>query len=198
MKIKFTLFQFLILFCATLYAQSERCGRPNPEFCPGNYFQNGNFETVTGDPEISIDQDIDLATGWSRIWPNNSLADLYCSNSVLISSHPVLINPTNPDGVYSGMWIQNSNQTAPTYREGMYNNLSIPVPANSGIYSFNFDAADLTRSASGDIDVEVGIFGVYNPGNILSNNPSQMFVPTDYSLWPSSSGVVVYKLGSIT
>src|SRR5690606_6656979 len=147
---------------------------------------------------ISIDQDIDLATGWSRIWPNNSLADLYCSNSVLISSHPVLINPTNPDGIYSGMWIQNSNQTAPTYREGMYNNLSIPVPANSGIYSFNFDAADLTRSASGDIDVEVGIFGVYNPGNILSNNPSQMFVPTDYSLWPSSSGVVVYKLGSIT
>lgn len=199
MKLKFTLFQFLILFCATLYAQSERCGRPNPEFCTGNYFQNGNFETVTGDPEAVLDNDIDLATGWFRIWGGfNSLADIYCNNSTALASHSVLINPTNPDGIFSGMWIQNSDNTSPAFREGMYNQLSTPVPSNSGIYTFNFDAADLTRSSNGDMDVVVGIFGVYNPGNILSNPPTQMFIPTDFNLWPTGNGVVVYKLGSVT
>ena len=198
MKTKFILFQFLILFCTTLSAQSERCGRPNPDFCPGNLFQNGNFEIVTGDPEATLDNDIDLATGWFRIWGSfGSLADIYCNNSTALANHSVLINPTNPDGIFSGMWIQNSNNTSPAFREGMYNQLSSPVPSNSGNYTFDFDAADLTRSPNGDMDVVVGIFGVYNPGSLLSNPPTQMFVPTDYNLWPGG-GVFVYKLGSVT
>ena len=198
MKTNLLLLNVLLFLSIGLFAQTKECGRPNPDFCPGNYFQNGNFETVTGNPEASFDQDIDLATGWSKIWAGNSLADLYCNNSTALANHYTLINPTNPDGIFSGMWIQNSNQTSPTYREGMYNNLAIPVPSNSGVYTFDFDAADLTRSKSGDTDVEVGIFGVYNPSNFLSNTPSQMFVPTDYNLWPSISGVVIYKLGSVT
>ena len=69
MKTKIILATLILLnLFSQLGAQTQGCGNPNPNFCPGNFFQNGNFETVTGDPELWFDQDIDLATGWSKIW----------------------------------------------------------------------------------------------------------------------------------
>ena len=133
----------VMLFCINTISHAQWCNQPDSSFCPGNYFQNGDFEIVTGNPSAVLDQDINLATGWQPMWSGNSLADLFCSGGPATGTSPI---PNS--NVYAGMWIVNttgSSTTNPTYREGMYNRLATPIAQTSGVYTFNFDIANSIR-----------------------------------------------------
>ena len=190
----------LFLLCS-IYAHGQWCSKPNPNFCPGNFFQNGDFETVTGNPNTAEDQDINLATGWQKIWASSvSYADLHCTNGTKSTGLP----PTPNSGVYAGMWIRNQNVTNTTshsHREGMYNRLATPIAKNTGFYSFNFKIAWAGKIFSSQIPplpVSIGIYGVYNLSNIPSSSPiGHNANPTNLNLWPAASGVVVVLLGTV-
>lgn len=164
--------------------EAQFCNKPNPNFCPGNYFANGDFENVNSNPDALDDQDISVAKGWSEIWSGGSLADLYCPTSVGTG------NPPTPDsGVYASMWITNENAGDDTYREGMYNKLSTKISQNTGNYSFTFKTATLNNV--GLKNIEIGIYGVSNPGNSLPAGPTSETNPTNLNLFNSVGGKVV-------
>lgn len=196
---KTVIFGFLFLFLAHT-AFGQWCNKPNPQFCQGNFFQNGNFETVTGNPNAIADQDINLATGWQPMWGTGSLADLHCTGG----SRSTGTAPTPNSGVYAGMWIEHrttTTTTTPTFREGMYNRLAIPIAANSGFYSFGFNIANsMYQGAQNNLPVNIGLYGVYNPSNTLANAPQGANAnPTNINLWQSSSNSVqVVLLGIVT
>lgn len=185
-----------LLFITNTNAQW--CEKPDQSFCPGNQFTNGDFESLTGDPQARIDQDINLAVGWGSIFTTGngaSNADLACAGNALCGGTVPL---PNNGGVYSGMWIQNSGTDNATYREQMYNKLVNPIAANTGTYSFTCKlAAACQANASNTIDIAV--YGVYNPGGVLATNAyTGLYTPTDYALWSGGSGVQVVLLGIIT
>lgn len=183
---------------------NQWCNQPNPNFCPGNFFQNGDFEQLTGDPNIVIPQDIALATGWQAMWGTNqnqtsiSLADLHCTGNGTGTA------PSPNTNVYAGMWIENrtvTNTNDATYREAMYNRLSTPIGENTGTYSFNFKIADARVSVWNPArPVIIGIYGVYNPSNIIASPPSgSNSTPSNLNLWQSvNASVKVVLLGTIT
>jgi len=187
---------FSIVFTITI-GYSQKCGKPDQNFCPGNYFTNGNFEQVTGNPTARDSDDINLATGWSALWNRGGgTADLTCN----ASPHGLRNNPLPDSGFYGGMWIINStNRTGEnsTYREGMYNKLSSIVTKNSGTYSFNFDMAN-SGSTNSSNPVAIDIYGVYNPTNSTGSTPLSCYNPSNYNLWASNPSVKVFKLGTIT
>lgn len=174
------------------------CNNPDPDFCPGNYFMNGNFEEITGDPNANTDQDINLATGWRAMWGNSSLADLHCTNG----SKSTGTAPTPNSNIYAGMWIENTtttNTTSNTYREGMYNKLETPISRTPiRTYSFNFNIANAQLTS--DEPVSIGIYGVYNPDAVLAATPTGSNAnPTNVNLWTSADpSVEVVLLGIIT
>ncbi len=185
-----------LLFVTNVNAQW--CENPDASFCPGNRFTNGDFESITGNPQTSIDRDINLATGWGSVFTTGlgpSNADISCSGFSLCGS---TVPSPNTGGVYAGMWIQNSNTSYnATYREQMYNILTTPIAASSGSYTFNCKmAASCHSDPSGTIDIAV--YGVYNPTNALATNTfTSLYAPADVSLW-STPGVQVVLLGIIT
>lgn len=185
----------LSLISARINAQW--CNQPNPDFCPGNYFSNGNFETVTANPAAQTSNDINKATGWSAIWPGTSLADLTCGNT----THGTGPAPTPSSGAYSGMWIMNRGaETTPsaTYREAMYNKLTTTIGRNTGSYTFNFDMAYGGNNYTGQ-PVKIALYGVYNPlDQLTSAAPSGQNTPTNLNLWQSVTGVQVVYLGSVS
>ena len=161
------------------------CNRPDTTFCPGNHFTNGNFESLVGNPHPSVDQDIDSAFAWSRIWRDDSIqfGDLYCETDSCTSI--TSYNPTNgisgkghggpptyPNGhnagAWAGCWIDNRN-SGWGFREGMFNQLTVPIPRSTSPtwYTFTFDMAPFY---SGDTlkPAEVGIFGIDDPGGARS------------------------------
>lgn len=193
-----TLVALLSLFSATT-SMAQWCEQPNEEFCPGNQFTNGDFESLSGDPNTSLDRDIFLANGWGSIFangPDPSNADLACAGTALCYS--TTPQPNN-GGVHAGMWIQNRPLGAPsTYREQMYNRLVNPIAANTGTYSFTCNiAADCEINP--DNTVDIAVYGVYNPNNTLAtNNYTDLYTPADNALWATGSGVQVVLLGTIT
>lgn len=145
------------------------------QFCPGNIFDNGDIEIGT---PTAGDQDINLAQGFSAIWPMGSVADFYAFNA-----GPFAAKPAPPTGNYAGFWISNTPGNT-TYREGLYNEFLTPIPANTGTYSFNFDIACLF---GGSADVEIGIYGIYNPSGALGVQPTSMFAPDNLNLFPGNT-----------
>jgi hypothetical protein len=184
---KIILSLLLFAFCK-VNAQQNFCGKPDPNFCPGNIFTNGNFETVTANPDATGDQDINVATGWSPIWQGGSLADLYCAGSSGVTQRP-----TPSSGVYASLWICNRNLPDAIYREGMFNKLQTTIAGNSGSYSFNFNTAKLSDGQSAA--VEIGIYGVSFTSSLLPSAPTGMSVPTNLNLFGAGNAVL---LGTVT
>ncbi len=188
----------MLTFLSFIEINAQQCGKPNSDFCPGNYFTNGNFEQVTGNPTALPSNDINLATGWSALWTGGGgTADLTCNTH----PHGLGTNPLPDSGMYGGMWIINSTNRAgesSTYREGMYNKLSTTIAKNSGTYTFNFDMANGGSTANANVPVAIDIYGVYNPANSIGTTPLTCYNPTNYNLWASNPNVKVFKLGTIT
>ncbi len=179
---------------------AQWCSQPNADFCPGNRFSNGDFETITGNPQAQTDQDINLATGWGSVFTNGlagaSNADLACAGNALCGG---TIPMPNTGGVYAGMWIQNSGAGSnDDFREQMYNRLVTPIAANTGFYSFTCDlAASCQNNVNNTIDIAV--YGVLNPTNALANNTfTALYTPSDLTLWSGTPSVQVVLLGTIT
>lgn len=190
---------FVSLFFANI-AGAQWCAQPNPNFCPGNRFSNGDFETITGDPQAQTDQDINLASGWGSVFTNGlagaSNADLACAGNALCGG---TVPMPNTGGVYAGMWIQNSGAGSnANFREQMYNRLVNPIAANTGFYSFTCDlAASCQNNVNNTIDIAV--YGVLNTTNALANNTfTALYTPSDLTLWSATPSVQVVLLGTIT
>lgn len=186
----------LLSLFVSLTNYAQWCSQPNPDFCPGNYFTNGNFETITGNPNNNGSNDINLSSGWLALWAGGGgTSDLACAGT----AHGLGSIPTPNSGVYSGMWIINSpNRTNEnrTYREGMYNKLATAVPSNSGNYTFNFDIAN--GGGSSNASVLIDIYGVHNPSDIVGTTPVNCYNPSNYNLWAADPTVDVVLLGTIT
>jgi len=164
--------------------------------CPG-FIQNGSFETLTGDPNASVDQDIDLATHWKPLWQNGSLADLF-NDSTTSYGAGCFSGPTPLSGAYAGMWIENSTSTTrpATYREGMFNELAGTIFQNTGSYSLTLDYANMSLNCGPSNAVKVGVYGVYHPlTNPLPANPTGLNTPTNLDLFGAANTVF---LGEIT
>ena len=158
--------------------------------CPG-FIQNGDFEIVTGDPNASIDQDIDLATHWKPLWKSGSLADLFNDTTTNYGAG-CLVGPTPTSGVFAGMWIENNTDTSAgvLYREGMFNELSTTIHQNTGIYTLSFDYANMSESCASSEAVKVGIYGVYHPiADPLPANPTGLATPSNLDLFGATNTV---------
>lgn len=158
--------------------------------CPG-FIQNGDFEIVTGDPNASIDQDIDLATHWKPLWASGSLADLF-NDSTTYYGASCFVGPTPTSGVFAGMWIENDPNPAAgvIYREGMFNELSTTIHQNTGIYTLTFDYANMSESCAASEAVKVGIYGVYYPNaDPLPANPTGLATPSNLDLFGATNTV---------
>lgn len=162
--------------------------------CPG-LMQNGNFESLVagGDPNDELDNDIDVASSWGPLWGtgDGSLADLFDTNTTNFGSG-TFVAPTPPNGVFAGMWIEDSNNSSPAFREGMFNELSAPLLPNTGGYRVNFDYAVMSTDMSND--VKIGVYGV-NFNGTLPPNPTSMQTPSNLDLYGPGNSVF---LGEIT
>lgn len=180
----------MMLFAFCKVNAQQFCGKPDPNFCPGNVFTNGNFETLNGSPDARPDEDINVAKGWSPIWQSGSLADLYCQSTL---PNPSFLLPVPGSGVYASMWISNRNTNSALYREGMFNKLQSTITSNSGSYTFNFNTA---RLSTGQVtSVEIGIYGVSFTGTTLPAPPTTEISPTNLNLFGAGNVVL---LGVIT
>ena len=154
------------------------------DFCPGNFFDNGDFEIGT---PTNTSNNITLAAGWDKIWNGSSEADYYDETSSAIGGASGA--PTPPDGDYGSLWIDNRVLATSTWREGLLNQLVMPVPINTGTYSFSFDIACL----HGWGDAEIGVYGVYDPAYpgtyVYPTAPTSSHVPTNANLY-SASGLL--------
>lgn len=178
-------------------ANAQWCEQPDTTFCPGNFFSNGNFETITGNPATSPSDDINLSSGWQALWAGGGgTADLSCGGT----DHNNLAfgTPVPNTGIYSGMWIINSPSRATEdfrFREGMYNQLTTLIPQNSGIYTFTFDIANRFGAITNPLFYE--IYGVYNPSNAIGAAPTNCYTPSNLNLWSADPTVQVYSLGVV-
>ena len=164
--------------------------------CPG-FIQNGSFETLTGDPNTTVDQDVDLATHWKALWQSGSLADLF-NDSTTSYGAGCFSGPTPLSGAYAGMWIENSTSTTrdATYREGMFNELAGTIYQNTGTYSLTFDYANMSARCGASNAVKVGVYGIYHPtANPLPANPTALNTPSNIDLFGAVNTVF---LGEIT
>lgn len=174
---------------------SENCectpGFPVITSCPG-FIQNGDFEIITGDPNAFIDEDIDLATDWKALWQSSdSLADLFDDTTTYFGTG-CFTAPTPSSGVFAGMWIENSTDPnrSPDFREGMFNELTVTINQNSGLYNLSFDYANMSEACSASNDVKVGVYGVYHPNaNPLPASPTGISTPTNLDLFGASNTV---------
>ncbi len=104
--------------------------------CPNNLVQNGNFESGT---PTTNHQDINLADGWGSIWSGGSTGDYYNTGMNLPANLLSPLPASNED--YGAFWCNNnSNQT---FREGIMNTLSTPIPSDSEQYDLSFKIACL-------------------------------------------------------
>lgn len=161
--------------------------------CPG-FIQNGDFEIVTGNPNATVDEDIDLATSWKPLWQSGSLADLFNAATTNFGSSSFSA-PTPSSGVFAGMWIENSTSSSATYREGMFNELTAPINANTGNYTLTFDYANMSESIASNA-IKIGVYGVYHPiSGTLPATPTGINTPTNLDLFGSTNTVF---LGEVT
>lgn len=178
-------------------AQAQRwCAKIDNNFCPGNYFKNGNFDdSLISNPNDNRHTDIGAAYGWEAMWKaDNTMADLFCP-----WVHTVGTAPSPNVGVYAGMWIVNQSNAGgnANFREGMYNKLTTTIPKNSGSYTFTFDLAN-SKYSDFTGTLSIGIYGVFNPNNTLANVPTSTNNPTNENLWLSvDPNIRVVMLGSL-
>lgn len=164
--------------------------------CPG-FIQNGDFESVTGNPNAQVDQDINLANFWKALWSSASLADLFDDNTTNYGSS-CFVGPTPQSGVFAGMWIENSTNPNrdSTYREGMFNELTASINQNTGIYNLTFDYSNMSGTCASTNDVKVGVYGVYHPNsNPLPTSPTGLSMPSNIDLFGAANTVF---LGEVT
>ena len=171
-KNKNLLIAFLMAFCSSL-------GFAQDDFCPGNYFSNGDFEIGT---PTNVSNNITLASGWDKIWNGNSEADYYDQFNTATGSIP---SPASGD--YGSFWIDNRVfPSSATWREGMLNELATTVPLNTGTYSFTFDISCLNGWGS----AEIGIYAVHDPTApgpyVYPGAPASSHVPTNLNLYTAS------------
>lgn len=161
--------------------------------CPG-YIQNGDFEIVNGDPNASVDQDIDLAEHWKKLWQVGSLADLFDTNTTNFGTS-CFSAPTPPSGVFAGMWIENSKTTGAAYREGMFNEMSYQIYEDSGLYTLSFDYALMSEDCATSNDVKVGVYGInYSSSDPLPAAPTGIATPSNLNLFGSSNTVFLGEI----
>lgn len=164
--------------------------------CPG-FFQNGDFEITTGDPNTVIDNDIDLATGWGPLWQSGSLADLFDDTTTNYGGG-CFVGPTPQSGVFAGMWVENNSNAdaSATFREGFFNQLNAVISPNTGTYTLSFDYANMSQPCATSNDIKVGVYGVnYDTSTPLPANPTGVGAPSNLDLFGSSNTVY---LGEIT
>lgn len=157
--------------------------------CPG-FMQNGDFEIVTGNPNAIIDQDIDLATNWNRLWAGGgSLADLFDDTTTYFGSSSFVAPTPNTSGIFAGIWVATSTSSKLSLREGMFNEMTATIFPNTGVYSISFDYAEISTNASAT-PVKIGMYGIYHPvGDPLPAAPTAVSVPTNLDLFGSGNTV---------
>lgn len=164
---------------------------PLPNACSG-FIGNGGFEDIdpNEDPNTVIDNDINIATSWGPLWASGSLADLFDENTTNFGSSS-FVAPTPPNGAFAGMWIENSNSSSPSWREGMFNTLTSNILPNTGKYRMFFDYAVMGDSSGNP--VKVAVYGV-NFNGILPPNPTAMQVPTNLNLYGAGNTVLIGEI----
>ncbi|WP_143521362.1 hypothetical protein [Psychroflexus halocasei] len=161
--------------------------------CPG-YIQNGDFEIITGNPNTSVDQDIDLATHWKKLWVSGSKADLF-DETTLEYGASCFEGPTPSSGVFAGMWIENSSTTDATYREGMFNEMSQKIYENSGLYNLSFDYALMSGNCSTSNNVKIGVYGInYSSSDPLPATPTGIGTPSNLDLFGTTNTVFLGEI----
>lgn len=144
--------------------------------CPNNLVINGDLESGT---PTAGDQDIGNATGFSRIWLPRSWADYYDA-----ASGPFL-QPAPPSGNYASCWISTSSNW--WFREGFQIQLNTTILPNTGIYTLTFESSCLDHSWG---TVDVGIYGVNNPGGgDAPNPPTSSTLPTNLGLFGAANTI---------
>lgn len=164
-----------ILFLVSMLGFSQQ------DFCPGNFFDNGDLEIGTTG---ASHQNIDQAQGFSAIWAGGSLADYYPFNVPPSSSFSI---PAPATGNYAGFWISNHPFSNKVWREGLFNTFLTPIVANTGNYTFSFDVACLYKDSGVDADVELGVYGIYNPSGGVGVTPTTQFTPDNLNLFPGQT-----------
>jgi hypothetical protein len=164
-------------------------GSTIPGSCSGNFFSNGNFETVTGNPDARNDQDIAVANGWSGIWSGGSQADLYTAVASGIPGKA----PTPPSGVYASHWITNRNINAneTVYREGMMNKLTTSLTKNLPPLTITFTTAS-EKILNSPV---IGIYAVkYDPSTPRPATPTSAIAPANVDLFGPGNAVLIGTL----
>lgn len=164
--------------------------------CPG-FIQNGNFSITTGNPNTTVDNDIDLATGWKPLWQSGSLADLF-DNTTINYGAGCFSGPTPSSGEFAGMWVENNANAmaSATFREGFFNELNATISPNTGPYTLTFNYANMSLNCGNSNDIKVGVYGIYFPlGNTLPANPTGVGIPSNLDLFGTTNTVY---LGEIT
>lgn len=149
--------------------------------CPDNLIINGDL--VQSNPS-NAHQDIDNATGFSRIWATGSFAEIYPANFA-----PVGSPPSPASGTYASCWIanNNSNSSSASYREGFKVALTQTILPNTGTYTLTFDMTCL----SGFGVAELGVYGIYNPSNGYSVQPTSFNIPDNMNLFGPTNTVLL-------
>lgn len=174
---------FLLGFLSTQILQAQ-----NSEFCPCNYFSNGDFEIGT---PTNANNSISLALGWDAIWNGSNQAEFYDSTHSQ-GGFPI---PAPASGNYASHWIDNYNRSnTSVWREGMQNKLVEALPLNSGQYSLSFDMACLDGSGT----AEVAIYAISAPnGYVYAPAPTSSHSPLNLDLFQSIPGQEIAFLGAI-
>lgn len=164
--------------------------------CPG-FMQNADFEITTGDPNLEVDDDINLATGWKPLWQSGSLADLFDENTTNLGSF-CFDQPVPPSGVFAGMWVENNSNSGGSsdFREGFFNEMTATVLQDTGTYTLSFDHAHLSANCGfGGGDVKVGVYGVnFSDSDPLPLNPTNIGIPTNLDLFGASNTVLLAEI----
>lgn len=143
-----------------------------------------NIDLEQGTPSI-LDNDIDNAVNYSRIWATGNSAGYYPAN---YSPYGFQALPSPATGNFAGCWIVNDNTSSTTTeRQGFKVELTAPILANTGTYDLNFDMACLKNSGTG----EIGIYGIYNPNNAFSVQPTGHSTPSNMNLYGSNNTVLL-------
>jgi hypothetical protein len=163
--------------------------------CPG-FMQNADFEIVTGDPNATIDNDIDLATGWGPLWQTGSLADLFDQSTTNFGAGCFTM-PTPLSGVFAGMWVENNPNSMGSagFREGFFNEMTATILPNTGTYNLSFDHANMSTGCGFTGDIKVGVYGVnYSLPTPLPANPTGVGVPTNIDLFGAANTVLLAEI----
>jgi len=148
------------------------------DLCPNNVFINGTLSSGT---PTNSHQDIDNATGFSRIWATGSIADFYTATAGPFTP------PTPATGNYVSCWIANHLNGGTTYCEGFQASLMYTLPPNTGTYTLTFDMACLAGWGSS----EVAVYGVCNTVGVSPVTPTGAYTPTNTAFFGVNNTVLL-------